>query len=52
MITMKKNTVSTYCYLSATLSHGFHPFDEKKVLFYSLPVYTKGFIIRMKTDEI
>ena len=49
---MKLNIVSTYCYLSVTLSHGFHSVDENGYTFALSQSIREAFIIRIKTDEI
>ena len=40
---MKSNIVSTYCYLSVTLSHGFHLVDENGCTLAQSVSYYKGF---------
>ena len=40
---MKLNIFSTYCYLSVTLSHGFHPVDENACTFAQRVSLCEGF---------
>ena len=42
LVTMEVNIVSTHCYLSVTLSHGFHPVDGNECTFaHSVKLYER-----------